>query len=103
MGNNIEENHIGRVTYEKTLRASPNKKRRRSRYYTSLPRMGKEDRVSGARVLSYAAQMRLSFPGTTVCLSCHSHPIRPCGAPSPRGEGCDTRITSSTKAAKPPL
>ena len=22
------------------------------------------------------------------CLSCHSHPIRPCGAPSPRGEGC---------------
>ena len=23
------------------------------------------------------------------CLSCHSHPIRPCGAPSPRGEGCD--------------
>ena len=29
------------------------------------------------------------------CLSCHSHPIRPCGAPSPRGEGCDTRIPSS--------
>ena len=22
------------------------------------------------------------------CLSCHSHPIRPFGAPSPRGEGC---------------
>ena len=31
------------------------------------------------------------------CLSCHSHPIRPCGAPSPRGEGCDTRIPSSKK------
>ena len=30
-------------------------------------------------------------------LSCHSHPIRPCGAPSPRGEGCDTRIPSSKK------
>ena len=29
------------------------------------------------------------------CLSCHSPPIRPCGAPSPRGEGCDTRIPSS--------
>ena len=29
------------------------------------------------------------------CFSCHSHPIRPCGAPSPRGEGCDTRIPSS--------
>ena len=27
------------------------------------------------------------------CLSCHSHPIRPCGAPSPRGEGYDTRKT----------
>ena len=31
------------------------------------------------------------------CLSCHSHPIRPCGAPSPRGEGCDTRIPSFKK------
>ena len=37
------------------------------------------------------------------CLSCHSHPIRPFRAPSPRGEGCDTRIPSSKKkAAKPP-
>ena len=31
------------------------------------------------------------------CLSYHSHPIRPFGAPSPRGEGCDTRIPSSKK------
>ena len=31
------------------------------------------------------------------CLSYHSHPIRPCGAPSPRGESCDTRIPSSKK------
>ena len=41
-----------------------------------------------------------------ICLSCHSHPIRPCGAPSPRGEGCDTRISSSKKggeAATSPL
>ena len=30
-------------------------------------------------------------------LSYHSHPIRPCGAPSPRGEGCDTGILSSKK------
>ena len=30
-------------------------------------------------------------------LSCHSHPIRPFRAPSPRGEGCDTRIPSSKK------
>ena len=75
-------------------------KRRRSRLHTSLPRMGKGDRVSGARVLSYAAQMRLSFPYTTNCLSYHSHPIRPCGAPSPRGEGCDTGIPSSKKGRR---
>ena len=30
-------------------------------------------------------------------LSYRSHPIRPCGAPSPRGEGCDTGIPSSKK------
>ena len=36
------------------------------------------------------------------CLSCHSHPIRPCGAPSPRGEDRDTRISSSKKAAHHP-
>ena len=36
------------------------------------------------------------------CLSCHSHPIRPCGAPSPTGEGCDTRLPSSKKVAHHP-
>ena len=102
MRNNIEKNHLARVTYEKTLRASPNKKKRQSRYHTSLPRIGKGDRVSGARVLSYAEQMRLSFSCTTNCLSCHSHPIRPCGASSPRGGGCDTRLPSSKQATKPP-
>ena len=54
------------------------------------------------RVLSLAAQMRLSFPCTTNCLSYNSHPIRPCGAPSPRGEGCDTGIPSSKQAAHHP-
>ena len=34
------------------------------------------------------------------CLSCHSHPIRPFRAPSPRGEGCDTRIPSSKKGGE---
>ena len=77
-------------------------KKRRSRYHTSLLRAGKGDCISGARVLSQAAQMHLSFPYTTSCLSCHSHPIRPCGAPFPRGEGCDTRIPSSKKAAHHP-
>ena len=36
------------------------------------------------------------------CLSYHSHPIRPYGVPSPRGEGCDTRIPSSKKTAHRP-
>ena len=78
------------------------KKRRKSRHHTSLPRMGKGDRVSGARALSLAEQMRLSFPCTTICLSSHICPIHPCGAPSHRGEGCDTRIPSSKKAAHHP-
>ena len=56
MGNNIEKNHIARVTYEKTLRASPNKK--------------------AAKPLPYK--------------------------PSPRGEGCDTRLPSSKKVARHP-
>ena len=37
-----------------------------------------------------------------ICLSYYICPIRPCGAPSPRGEGCDTRIPSSKKAAHHP-
>ena len=53
-------------------------------------------------MLSQAAQMRPSFSYTTICLSYHVCPIRPCGAPSPRGEGCDTRIPSSKKAAHHP-
>ena len=61
------------------------------------PCMGKGNRVSDARVLSLAAQMRLYFPYTTICLSYHGHPIRPCGAPSPGGEGYDTRIPSSKR------
>ena len=35
-------------------------------------------------------------------LSYRQCPIRPFGAPSPRGEGCDTRIPSSKKAAHHP-
>ena len=51
----------------------------------------------GAQVLSQAAQMRRAFPYTTSCLSCHVCPIRPSGAPSPLGEGCDARLPSSKK------
>ena len=36
------------------------------------------------------------------CLSYHSHPIRPCGTPSPTGEGCDTRLPSSKQATHHP-
>ena len=46
--------------------------------------------------------MHLSFSCTTFCLSYHVYPIRPCGAPSPGGEGCDARIPSSKKAAHHP-
>ena len=38
-----------------------------------------------------------------ICLSYRLCPIRPFGAPFPRGEGYDTRISSSKKAAHPPL
>ena len=87
---------------KKPLSSIAQSKRRRSRHHISLPRMGKGDRVSGTRVLSLAAQMRLSFSCTTFYLSCHVCPIRPCGAPSPGGEGCDTRIPSSKQAAHHP-
>ena len=68
----------------------------------AFPAWGRGTASAVDRVLSLAAQMRLSFPYTTSCLSYHSHPIRPCGAPSPRGEGCDTRIPSSKQAAHRP-
>ena len=47
--------------------------------------------------------MRRAFPCTTICLSYHSHPIRPCGAPSPRGEGCDTGLPSTKKSGEAAL
>ena len=53
-------------------------------------------------MLSQAAQMRLSFPYTTNCLSYHVCPIRSYGAPSPLGEGCDTGIPSSKQTAHRP-
>ena len=37
-----------------------------------------------------------------ICLSYRQCPIRPFGAPSPRGEGYDTRIPSSKKTARHP-
>ena len=64
---------------------------------SAFPAWGRGTASAVDRVLSYAPQMRLSFSYTTFCLSCHSHPIRPCGAPSPRGEGYDTRIPSSKR------
>ena len=41
-------------------------------------------------------------PVLPIYLSYHVCPIRPCGAPSPRGEGCDTRIPSSKQTAHHP-
>ena len=68
----------------------------------AFPAWGRGTASAGDRVLSYAEQMRRAFPYTTSCLSYHSHPIRPYGAPSPRGEGCDMRIPSSKQAALHP-
>ena len=56
---------------------------------------------------TYLASYASSYPRSDWepypnCLSWHSHPIRPCGAPSPRGKGCDTGIPSSKKAAHHP-
>ena len=48
---------------------------------------------------SYRRSDREPYPS---CLSYHSRPIRLCGAPSPRGEGCDTGIPSSKQAAHHP-
>ena len=61
---------------------------------------GPHQRRSGAFVSSTNAPL---FPCTTSCLSYHSHPIRPYGPPSPKGEGCDTRLPSSKKGGEAAL
>ncbi len=71
--------------------------KRRSRLHTSLPRMGKGDRVSGARVLSYAAQMRLSFPVLPSVFHAMSVLSAPAGRLPPEGKTDDARIASSHK------
>ena len=50
--------------------------------------------------LAVAALIGVTGKPYPSCLSCHSHPIRPYGAPSPRGEGCDTRIPSFKKGGE---
>ncbi len=42
MRNNIEKNHLARVTYEKTLRASPNKKSGKAATIQAFPAWGRE-------------------------------------------------------------
>ena len=66
----------------------------------AFPAWGRETASAVDRVLSYAEQMRRAFPYTTIYLSYHVCPIRPCGAPSPRGEGCDTRLPSFKKGGE---
>ena len=50
MGNNIEKNHIARVTYEKTLRASPNQKGGEAASLQAFPAWG---RGTASAVLGY--------------------------------------------------
>ena len=82
----------------------PNKKRRRSRLHTSLPRMGKggpRQRRSGTFVSSANAPLfSLYYPAVFHTMSALSGPY---GAPSPRGEGCDTRMPSSKKGGEAAL
>ena len=68
----------------------------------ALPAWGR--RTSSAALGCFRMQHKCASlsPVLPICLSYHSHPIRPCGAPSLRGEGCDTRIPSSKKAAHHP-
>ena len=77
-------------------------KKRRSRYHTSLLRAGKGDCVSGARVLSYAEQMRLSFP----VLPTVFHAIFTLSAPAwhlpLEGKAAIRKIPSSKQAAHHP-
>ena len=77
-------------------------KKRRSRLYTSLPRMGKRDRVSGTRVLSLAAQMRHAFP----ILPTVFHTIVTLSAPTGHlpleGKAAIREYHPLKKAAKPP-
>ena len=63
-----------------------------------LSRSGKEKRRCKITIISFsrsicrgglavAALIGVTGEPYPSSLSCHSHPIRPCGAPSPRGEG----------------
>ena len=63
MGNNIEKNHIARVTYEKTLRASPNKKAAKPLPYKPSPHGegGPHQQRSGAFVSSTNAPLFLLY------------------------------------------
>ena len=87
---------------------------RRSPMITSVPstcflRMPKQKRRCEITIISFsrsicrgglAALIGVTAKPYPSCLSCHSHPICPYGAPSPRGEGCDTRIPSSKKGGE---
>ena len=84
--------HFGHRLIKKAAKPLPYKP---SPHWEGRPRQ----RRSGAFVCRTNAPL---FPLYYLCLSYHSHTIRPCGASSPRGEGCDTRLPSSKQATKPP-
>ena len=78
------------------------KNRREASLRLSLPHRGRGTALAVDRVLSSALQMRLSFSHTSLCLSYRLCPLRPFGAPSPRGDGYEMRIPSFKKAARHP-
>ena len=103
MGNNIEKNLIARVTYEKTLRASPNKKSGKAATIQVFPAWGRGTASAALGCFRMQHKCTSLSPILPIYLSYHVCPIRPCEAPSPTGEGCDTRIPSSKKGSALPL
>ncbi len=82
----------------------PNKKGGEAAYIQAFPAWGRGDRVSGVRVLSLAAQMRLSFPCTTQLsfIPCLPYPA-PTGHLPLEGKAAIRGCHLLKKAAKPPL
>ena len=71
MRNNIEKNHLARVTYEKTLRASPNQKGGKAATIQAFPALGRET-VSSAlgcfRKQHKCASLSTILPSFMPCL-----------------------------------
>ena len=97
MGNNIEKNHIAKVTYEKTLRASPNKKSGKAATMQAFPaweRGPRQRRICAFVSSTNAPHFPLYSPSVFHTIVTLSAPV---GHLPLEGKACDTRISSSKK------